>query len=92
MIGLDDNGNFLTDINGHLAMSANPPLQNFKSEVRCIQQTYFIDETYGRNVLVWTLSQSPSDRCGDLYRIGQKYMAVQSVTYNSETKEYQVNT
>jgi hypothetical protein len=92
MIGLDDNGNFLVDSNGRLLPSPNPPLQNFKSEVRCIQQTYAIDETYGRNVLVWTLGQSVSDRISDLYRIGLKYMPVQTVTYSEQNKKYEIQT
>lgn len=92
MIALDDNGNFLVDGNGHLTASTNPPLQNFKSETRCIQQTYAIDPTYGRNVLVWTLSQSPSDRCSDLFRIGSKYLAVQSVLYDDTKQIFQVQT
>lgn len=91
-IALDDNGNFLLGDNGNLSESQNPPLQYFKSEVRCIQETYAVDTTYGRNVLVWNLSQSVGDRCSDLYRIGEKYMPVKSVTYSNELKTYQVQT
>lgn len=92
MIGLTDNGNFLTDSNGRLLRSPNPPLQNFKSEVRCIQQSYFFDETFGRNVLVWTLGQSISDRIEDLYRIGTKYIPVQSITYSQINGDYEIQT
>ena len=89
MIGLTDNGNFAIK-NGRLTTAQNPPLQNFKSEVRCIQETYAVDRTFGRNVLVWNISQSPSDRCADLLRIGQKYMPVKSVVYNRELQEYNI--
>lgn len=88
-IALTDNGNFETK-NGRLTTAQNPPLQYFKSEVRCIQETYEIDPTFGRNVLVWNLGQSVQDRCADLYRIGEKYMPVKSVFYESETETYQV--
>lgn len=90
-IALTDNGNF--DVkDGRLTRAQNPPLQNFKSEVRCIQETYPVNPTFGRNVLVWELSQSPQDRCADIFRIGEKYMPVKSVFYETETKTYQVST
>lgn len=88
-IALTDNGNFLLK-DGKLTQAQNPPLQYFKSEVRCIQETYAVDRTFGRNVLVWNLSQSPSDRCADLTRIGEKYMPVKSVTYNELLQEYNI--
>ena len=88
-IALTDNGNFDTR-NGRLTQAQNPPLQYYKSEVRCIQETYAVDRTFGRNVLVWNLSQSVSDRAADLLRIGEKYMPVKSVTYNSELQEYNI--
>jgi len=88
-IALTDNGNFLLK-DGKLTAAQNPPLQYFKSEVRCIQETYAVDPTFGRNVLVWNLSQSVGDRCSDLYRIGEKYMPVKSVTYDSELQEYNI--
>jgi hypothetical protein len=88
-IALTDDGNFLTK-NGRLTTAQNPPFQNYKSEVRCIQNTYPPDLTFGRNTLVWTLSQSVRDRCADLVRIGDKYLPVKSVTYNTERQEYQV--
>jgi len=90
MIALDDNGNFVVDANNHLTAVAVPAQQNFKAEVRCIQQTWIPDPTFGRNVLIWTLSQSPSDRCADLSRIGTKYMTVNSVVYDTQTQKYSI--
>ena len=90
MIAIDDNGNFEIDSSNHLKAAKNPPAQNLKAEVRCIQDTWTPDPTFGRNTLLWTLSQSVGDRCSDLIRIGQKYMTVNSVSYNAETKEFLV--
>ncbi len=90
MIMLDDDGNFAVDSSNHLKSATNPAGQNFKSEVRCIQGTWTPDETFGRNALIWTLSQSVQDRCSDLTRIGNKYMTVESVSYNSTTKQYSI--
>jgi hypothetical protein len=88
-IALTDNGNFLLK-DGRLTTAQNPAFQNYKSEVRCIQETYPVDRTFGRNVLVWNLSQSVQDRCNDLFRIGEKYLPVKSVTYNNTLQEYQI--
>lgn len=90
MLALDNNGNFVVDTSNHLTATSVPLEQNFKSEVRCIQETWVPDSTFGRNTLVWTLSQSISDRCLDLTRIGTKYMTVQSVMYDSVTKEFAI--
>lgn len=90
MIAIDDNGNFIVDANGRLTTTSRPADQNFVAEVRCIQGTWPVDLTYGRNVLIWTISQSPVDRCGDLARIGSKYTVVKSVVYNAQTETYEV--
>lgn len=90
MIAIDDNGNFITDAANHLTSVAVPAQQNFKAEVRCIQDTWAPDPTFGRNVLIWTLSQSPSDRCEDLTRIGLKYMTVNSVIYDEKTQKFSI--
>lgn len=90
MIALDENGNFVVDANNHLKETTTPADQNFMSECRCMQGTYAMDPSYGLNPVVWELSQSPRDRCADLYRIGIKYTPVQSVLYNSETGDYSI--
>lgn len=90
MIAIDDNGNFEVDASNHLKASTYPAAQNFKAETRCVQGTWIPDPTFGRNTLIWTLSQSPSDRCEDLTRIGSKYLTVLSVSYDEATQKYSV--
>jgi len=90
MIALDENGNFKTDSKNRLVKSARPDVQNFESETRCMQTTWEADENFGKNILVWTLAQSITDRATDLVRIGSKYLTVLSVSYNSTTKRYDV--
>ena len=90
MIELDDNGNFTTDASGHLQRTPSPAVQNAKSELRCIQGSWDADQYFGRNQIVWTVSQSPNDRSADIYRIVQKYATVMSVSYNTSTKKYDV--
>ena len=57
--------------------------QDAMSECRCEQGGNFADSTYGRNVLVWKLSQSPSDRVADIKRIVTKYYNPYSITYDN---------
>ena len=90
MIAIDDNGNFVVTATNHLTTTATSPAQNFKAEVRCIQGTWAPDQTFGRNTLIWTLSQSVGDRCADLIRIGTKYMTVIAVSYDPQTQQYSV--
>lgn len=80
MIALDDNGNFVLS-GGKLTNTTTPALQYFKSECRCVQGGYAADTLYGRNPIVWELSKSVDDRINDLYRIGYKYLAVNSIIY-----------
>ena len=88
-IALTPDGNFLL-VNGRLSETSEPEQQNFMSEVRCVQNTYAPDMTYGRNPIVWTISQSTNDRIDDLTRIGQKYLVVTSITFNTATQTYTV--
>lgn len=90
MIALDDNGNFVTDGAGHLTVTATPLIQCAKSELRCQQGEWISDFFFGRNVLVWGISQSTHDRAVDINRIVSKYVAVISVTYDELTKTYNV--
>jgi len=82
MIALDDNGNIVFQ-NGKIAETTNAPLQYYKSECRCVQGNYVADSTYGRNPIVWELSQSIDDKISDLYRIGFKYLSVNSIIYQN---------
>lgn len=88
-IALNESGNFVT-VNGLLSTAAYPPKQYYEAEVRCQQNTYTPDTTYGRNPIVWSLSQSPNDRIDDLIRIGQKYLVVKAVTFDSLTGKYNI--
>jgi len=88
-IALTPSGDFAT-VNGALAESDSPLWQNYESEVRCLQGTYAPDLNFGRNPYVWGLSQSPKDRCADLISIGEKYVVVRSVVYDSPAKTYRI--
>jgi len=88
MIALDDNGNFLVDGSGNLTTTSIGPIQNAKSELRCQQGTWAADPTFGRNELIWTISQSVQDRSLDIYRIISKYVNVQDVSYDTGTATY----
>lgn len=90
MIKIYDDGNFTTDALGHLETTNTPAVQNAKAEVRCIQGSWDADPYFGRNQIVWTVSQSPQDRGADIYRIVQKYASVMSVSYNLQTQQYDV--
>jgi len=90
MIEIDDNGNFVVDDNGLLKTTSRPNTQSAKAEMRCQQGSWFLDPTFGRNLLVWTISQSPRDRSMDLSRIAQKYVTVGSVVYNTQTQTYDI--
>ena len=80
MIAIDDNGNFVT-ASGSLSTTDKHEPQAYKAECRCFQGQYEIDPLYGLNTLVWQLSQSVNDRIGDLYRVGYKYLSVNSITF-----------
>ena len=82
MIAIDDNGNFVMS-GGKLTATSQPEQQAYKAECRCMQGTYAFDTLYGLNPLVWQLSQSINDRISDLYRIGYKYLVVNSVVYSN---------
>jgi len=58
--------------------------QDAMSECRCEQQSYFADETYGRNPLVWKLQTSASDRVADIKRIVTKYYQPQTISSSGD--------
>lgn len=89
-IKIDDNGDFVTDDNGLLVSIDSPNAQSAKAEMRCQQNSWFLNPNYGRNFLVWTISQSTSDRAVDLTRIAKKYVTVGTVIYNAEKKTYEI--
>lgn len=80
MIALSDNGDFIM-VGGKLSTTKTPEQQAYKAECRCTQGTYAVDPLYGRNPIVWSISQSVNDRISDLYRIGYKYLSVNSIVY-----------
>lgn len=82
MIAIDDNGNFVMS-GGKLTQTSTPEQQAYKAECRCMQGTYAFDTLFGLNPLVWQLSQSINDRISDLYRIGYKYLIVNSIVYSN---------
>lgn len=81
---LTDDGDFATE-NGNIAYvdGRYALIQNYKSDVRCEQNTFGPAPDFGRNPLVWKLSQSKKDRIADLTRIGTKYLSVKAVTENN---------
>ena len=54
--------------------------QDAMSECRCEQQSWFADDLYGRNPLVWKLQTSNSDKVADIKRIVTKYYQPQSIS------------
>ncbi len=90
MIALDNNGNFVVNTAGRLTTTGTPGVQCAKGETRCIQGSWEADPYFGRNELVWTISQSVQDRSADLNRIASKYINVVFVTYNPEFERYEI--
>lgn len=88
MIAIDPNGDFVI-VNGKLTEAINPPWQNYMSEARCLQGTWSPDLTFGRNPIIWELG-NVGNRIDDLTRIGIKYVVVQSVTFDSTFKRYNI--
>ena len=58
--------------------------QDAMSECRCEQQSWFADETYGRNPLVWKLQTTDNDKVADIKRIVTKYYQPQSISSSSD--------
>lgn len=58
--------------------------QDAMSECRVEQQSWFADDTYGRNPLCWKLPTSQSDKVADIKRIVTKYYQPQSISSSSD--------
>jgi len=83
---LDADGNIVVDETTGLSKQVTGQQsleQDAMSECRCEQGGNFTDDTYGRNPLVWKLSQSPADRIADVKRIVSKYYDPYSITYEN---------
>ena len=81
---LDTDGNILIDSTTGLSKQVSGLAslqQDAVSECRCEQGGNFADATYGRNPLVWKLSQSSADRVDDIKRIVTKYYTPYSISY-----------
>jgi hypothetical protein len=87
---------FMLDSNGNIVVNATTGLseqvtgqqsleQDAMSECRCEQGGNFTDSSYGRNPLVWKLSQSSADKIADVKRIVTKYYDPYSITYENGT-------
>jgi hypothetical protein len=85
---IDSDGNIVFDTVTGLAVQVSGLTslgQDAMSECRCEQGGNFADDTYGRNPLVWKLSQSSADRIADIKRIVTKYYNPYSITYENGT-------
>lgn len=85
-IKLDSNGNIVVNATTGLSeqVTGQQSLeQDAMSECRCEQGGNFTDDTYGRNPLVWKLSQSSADKIADVKRIVTKYYNPYSITYEN---------
>lgn len=83
---LDSDGNILVDADTGLSKQVTG-LQSLEqdavSECRCEQGGNFADSSYGRNPLVWKLSQSSADKIADVKRIVTKYYNPYSITFDN---------
>jgi len=86
-IKIDANGDIVIDPATGLSVQVTG-LQSLEqdamSECRVEQQSWFADDTYGRNPLVWKLPTSQSDKVADIKRIVQKYYQPQSISSSSD--------
>lgn len=83
---IDSDGNIVFDTTTGLAVQVTGLAsleQDAMSECRCEQGGNFADGTYGRNPLVWKLSQSSADRIADIKRIVTKYYNPYSISYEN---------
>lgn len=83
---LDTDGNIVFDTVTGLSKQVTG-LQSLEqdaiSECRCEQGGNFADSTYGRDPLVWKLSQKNTDKINDIKRIVTKYYTPYSITYEN---------
>jgi hypothetical protein len=86
-LALDDDGNILFDETTGLSLQRSGQAlleQDARSECRCEQGTYFADAFFGRNPLVWKLSQVPNDHVTDIKNIVTKYYEPQSIAPDAD--------
>jgi len=83
---LDTDGNIVFDTVTGLSKQVSG-LQSLEqdaiSECRCEQGGNFADSTYGRDPLVWKLSQKNADKINDIKRIVTKYYTPYSISYDN---------
>ena len=82
-IKLDTSGNIVVNETTGLSeqVSGKAALeQDAISECRCEAGGNFADPTYGRDSLVWKLSQSNIDKVADIKRIVRKYFEPNSIS------------
>jgi hypothetical protein len=80
---LDSNGNIVENTITGLSAQVEDQRsleQDAVSECRCEQGGNFADSTHGRNLYVWKLSQSDSDKVADIKRIVTKYYNPNSIS------------
>ena len=83
---LDTDGNIVFDTVTGLSKQVSGLAslqQDAISECRCEQGGNFADSTYGRDPLVWKLSQKNADKINDIKRIVTKYYTPYSISYDS---------
>lgn len=83
---VDNNGDIVVNPNTGLSVQVEGVLsleQDAMSECRCEQQSWFADDTYGRNPLVWKLPTSMNDKVADIKRIITKYYQPESISADS---------
>ena len=83
---LDSNGNLVINTATGLVNQVTGQRsleQDAISECRCEQGGNFADSTYGRDPLVWKLSQKNADKINDIKRIVTKYYTPYSITYEN---------
>lgn len=86
-LALDDNGNILYNSETGLVKEkyGNELLvQNAMCELRCEQNEYSIEESYGRNPLVWKLPTGVQDKLVDTKRVVEKHITVKSIEFKDE--------
>lgn len=86
-LALDDDGNILFDGETGLSLQREGRAlleQDARSECRCEQYTYFVDQYFGRNPLVWKLSQVAGDHVADIKTIVTKYYEPYSIGPDGE--------
>ena len=85
---------FMLDGDGNIVINASTGLsrqvtgqqsleQDAMSECRCEQGGNFADSSYGRNPMVWRLTQNSADRVADVKRIVSKYYDPFSISYEN---------